>query len=70
MRDPKRLYKFYNELRDIHIKYFQDWRFGQLIANFKLWLFKKKGKADIFYIEEEEMMSYFKEFVKYFIGDV
>ena len=65
MRDPSRLYKFYEELRDIHMKYFPDWRFGQLIANLKLWTFKKKGR-DTFYIEDDEMAEYFKEFVEYF----
>jgi hypothetical protein len=35
MRDPNRLYKFYENLRDIHITYFPDWRFGQFIYNFQ-----------------------------------
>lgn len=33
MRDKYRLYKFYEELREIHMKYFPDWRFSQMISN-------------------------------------
>ena len=41
MRDAYRLYKFYEELREIHMKYFPDWRFGQMISNVLVdWRFK------------------------------
>ena len=63
MRDAYRLYKFYEELREIHMKYFPDWRFGQMISNVLVdWRFKT-GK-DIFYIEEDEMIQIFRDYVK------
>ena len=37
-------------------------RFGQLMYNFSVWL-KRKG-IDIFYIEDEEFLTYFNEFTK------
>lgn len=37
-------------------------RFGQLMNNFSVWL-KRKG-IDIFYIEDEEFLTYFNEFTK------
>lgn len=61
MRDPNRLYSFYNQLITIHVDKFPDLRFGQLIDIFKSWLANDKG-IDIFYIEEDEFMKYFKEF--------
>ena len=50
MRDPNRLYRFYNEMQQIHMKY-PDIRFGQLMYNFTRWLNYEKRK-DIFYIED------------------
>ena len=32
MRDVNRLDEFYDELKEIHKKYFGQWRFGQLIT--------------------------------------
>ena len=61
MRNPNRLYSFYDEMRDIHIKSFPDWRFGQLMSNFFGWLMSEK-KKDLFFPEEDEMIEYFKEF--------
>lgn len=61
MRNPYRLYKFYDELRRIHMKYFSDWRFGQLCSNFLGWIQMSKGK-DFFFIEESEMLDYLREF--------
>lgn len=63
MRDPNRLYKFYNELMRIHIENFPDWRFGQLIGNFEAWLLIKKDICDIFYIEEEEFLKLINEYI-------
>lgn len=63
-RDPNRLYKFYNELMRIHMENFPDWRFGQLICNLERWLQNTKRLNDIFFIEEDEMINYIKEFVK------
>ncbi len=61
MRDPKRLDRFYDEMKRIHQRSFPDWRFGQLMSNFLGWVVGEK-KRDIFFPEEDEMMRYFKEF--------
>lgn len=61
MRDVYRLYKFYEELREIHMKYFPDWRFGQMIINV-LADWQAKTKRDIFFIEEDEMIQIFREY--------
>lgn len=66
MRDVNRLYGFYNELMKIHMENFPDWRFGQLINNLEQWLQinNKIPWNDIFYVEEDEMLEYLKEFVE------
>lgn len=61
MRDPDRLYSFYDELKRIHMEHFPDWRFGQLTHNFTRWLDAKKQK-DVFFPEEDEMIKLLKEF--------
>lgn len=61
MRKPERLYPFYEEVRNIHINYFPDWRFGQLCSNFFGWLASEKGK-DLFFPEEDKMLEYLKEY--------
>ena len=63
MRDPNRLYYFYDELRNIHMQYFPDWRFGQLISNFLEWLCVVK-KIDFFFPEEEKTIELFKEYTE------
>lgn len=63
MRDVNRLYKFYDELRDIHMTYFPDWRFGQMITNV-LGDWQAKNKRDIFFLEEDEMIQIFRDYVK------
>ena len=55
MRDPNRLYSFYDELRKLHMTYEPDWRFSQMIMN----VF---GQTDIFYIEEDEVLKRIKEY--------
>ena len=62
MRDVNRLYSFYNELMKIHMEYFPDMRFGQLIINLATWLQTNKNVLDIFYIEDEIMIEYINEF--------
>lgn len=63
MRDTNRLYKFYDELREIHMTYFPDWRFGQMISNVLVdWRFKT-GR-DIFFPEEDEIIQIFKDYIK------
>ena len=63
MRDINRLDKFYNELCEIHKKYFPMWRFGQLIINVLADWQAKTGK-DIFFPEEDEMIQIFEDYVK------
>ena len=58
MRDPNRLYEFYDTLNKIHREHCPDWRFGQLISN----VF---GNQDIFYLEEDK----FLEAVKTYFGE-
>lgn len=55
MRNPDRLYNFYDEIRRIHMQYVPDWRFAQLITN----VF---GTADIFYMEENEALCRIKKY--------
>lgn len=65
MRDPNRLYKFYNELMRIHMEKFPDWRFGQFIGNFEAWLLMNSRDIDgMFYIEEEEFLKLLNEYAK------
>ena len=59
MRDPNRLYHFYDELCRIHMQYCPDWRFAQMISN----IF---GDTDIFYMEEDYVLKR----VKMFFGEV
>lgn len=63
MRNPNRLYNFYDELRTIHMTYFPDWRFGQLMSNFLGWVQSTK-KIDVFFPEENDMLEYLREFVE------
>lgn len=61
MRNPERLDSFYEEIRDLHKRYWPDWRFGQLCSNFFGWLVQEKG-VDLFFPEEDKMLRYFKEY--------
>lgn len=61
MRDPNRLYNFYNEVTRLHMIYRPDWRIGQFWDSFKKWLEVFKG-ADMFFPEEDELLEYLKEF--------
>ena len=54
MRDPNRLYKFYENLRNVHMEHFPDMRFGQLCYNFFGWL-AERG-VDYFFPEETELL--------------
>lgn len=64
MRDPNRLYRFYEQLRNIHMDNFPDLRFGQLCYNFFTWLSVER-RVDYFFPEEEEMMAALERYVKY-----
>lgn len=61
MRDPNRLDKFYDEMKEIHKMSFPDWRFGQLMSNFLGWLYSEK-KRDCFFPEEDEMIEHLREY--------
>lgn len=61
MRDKNRLDGFYEQVCDIHKRYFPDWRFGQLFYNFSVWVSEKKGR-DLFFPEEDVTLAYLKEF--------
>ncbi len=61
MRDPKRLDKFYDEMKEMHKKYWPDWRWGQYCSNFFGWLMSEK-KRDLFFPEEDEMIEYIREY--------
>lgn len=61
MRDPNRLYPFYQQLTEIHRQSFPDIRFGQLMCNFLGWLQSTKG-IDPFFPEEDKMIKYIKEY--------
>lgn len=63
MRDPNRLDKFYDEMKEIHKKYWPDLRFGQLMCNFLGYVASTK-KRDPFFPEETEIMEYFREYCK------
>lgn len=62
MRDPKRIYKFCNELAEIWVTQCPDWRFGQLMVNV-FSLMEAEG-IDPFFSEEDEMLKLFKKYFK------
>ena len=55
MRDINRIQKFCNELAILWRQY-PDWRFGQLIENFK----KMSREPDLFYIEDDDLLKMLK----------
>ena len=57
MKNPNRLYNFYNEVTRLHMTHFSDWRTGQFWLNFLSWLQNEK-KIDPFFQEESEMLTY------------
>ena len=57
MRDINRIEPFMNELTEIWYTV-PDWRFGQLIENFK----KFARVEDLFYIDDDKMLEILKQF--------
>ena len=55
IRNPNRLYGFYNEVKRLHMTYFPDWRAGQFWMNFLNWIQNEKKR-------EKEMLTYLKEY--------
>lgn len=68
MRNAERLDYFYNEICRLHKKYLPQWRFGQLCSNFFGWLMSTQ-KQDLFFLEEDEMLKYFKMYIKEVVGE-
>ena len=59
MRDPNRIDPFMAELGMIWKKNCPDWRFGQLMFNATRVL--KTSGIDIFYMEDDKLLEYFRE---------
>lgn len=66
MRDPARIERFLAALGTVWHKV-PDWRFGQLMSNFLGWYVGETGR-DIFFPEEDEMLTYLRLFAKEVIG--
>ena len=63
MRNPERLTKCYEEIKTLHAEKVPDWRIGQLFINFIRW-HDFVYRTDTFYIEEDEFIKRFKEFLE------
>lgn len=63
MRDVNRIEPFMNELVNIWKEQCPDWRFGQFVSNVMGWIQIEKER-DIFFIEEDKMLEYIKEYFK------
>ena len=61
IRNPDRIDVFTSELNRIWKTYYPDFRFGQLMMNFLGWVSCDK-KIDTFFIEENKMLTYLKEY--------
>lgn len=59
MREPDRLDRLYEYLKDIHKQNFPDWRFFQLVYNFLSWY-----GQDPFFIEDDKVYELVDKFVK------
>lgn len=55
LRNPNRLYNFYDELRRIHMTYAPDLRFSQM-------MYIIFGTEDIFYFEEDKVLKRIKAY--------
>lgn len=62
MRDPNRIDGFCDELKKMWHQV-PDWRFGQLMSNALGEVYVKRNR-DIFFIEDDEMLSDLKEIVE------
>lgn len=61
IRNPERIDIFTSELNRIWKTYYKNWRFGQFMSNFLGFVYNQKER-DIFFPEEDEMLTYLKEF--------
>ena len=62
MRNPDRLDSLYDKIKNLHKTLVPDWRFGQFILNFISW-YASKYHNDIFYIEDDKIYHYIREFI-------
>lgn len=62
MRDPNRIYPTTSAIADAWAN-LPDWRFGQLMYNFKASM-EQEGR-DIFFMEEDEFVQRLREYVNY-----
>lgn len=62
--NESQLYELYRILQDYHVKYFSQIRFGQLMSNFNTYMSEKYKNIDLFYLENDEYLTYFKEYVE------
>lgn len=63
MRDPKRIHRTALAIANVWAD-LPDWRFGQLMYNFKTAM-EREGR-DIFYMEEDEFVQRLREYVDQF----
>ena len=68
MRKSERLDYFYDEKSRLHKKYLPDFRVGQLDSCFYGWLMHTQGR-DMFFPEEDEMLKWFKMYIKEMVGE-
>lgn len=62
MRDPARINKFCSQLASLWHNV-PDWRFGQFISNV-LGAYVSETKRDIFFPEDQELMSFMQNYFK------
>lgn len=62
MRESSRIFIFLNKLALLWAAQVSDWRFGQLIEN--VYCMIRKDEKDPFYLEEDEMLSYFEKYLE------
>lgn len=60
MRDPNRLDKFYDTLKELHKKYAPDIRVGQLFCNLQ-----RQEENDLFYYEEDKLLKVIRKRLKH-----
>lgn len=62
MRNPKTLENFYDTFKDIHIKYFPDFRPAQLWLDYLGYIHNVR-KRDSFFCEYDELLEYLNDYV-------
>lgn len=64
MRNVNRIFPLMGNLAGMWATKCPDWRFGQLIENFRRWHGGKYGNSDIFYLKDDIFESRFVEYMK------